>query len=75
MYKKGDVLLYKLDSRGIKKGERFYIKDVTISSGGGVYYHVSDKGSYTYTFTDENIHDKFITLEEHRKLIIKEIID
>lgn len=75
MYNIGDVLLYKLDSKGIKKGERFYIEDITESYFSKVFYHVYNSGEkYTYTLTEEYINQNFITLAEHRKNIIEELL-
>lgn len=80
MFKKGDIIFYKLDAKTINIGDvitndRFYIENITKGYDSKLYYQVYRIGeNYTYSLREEYVNKNFITIQEHRKLIIEELI-
>lgn len=66
MYNIGDFLIFK---DGANKNERYLIHSIYNS-----YYIIHDKNGYSYTFTEKNLDDMFITLTEYRRLIIEDLL-
>lgn len=75
MYKVGDILLYKLKpiEGGIKNVDKYRICTISNKHNTELIF-VTDINNDKYMLTKQNIDDMFITLTEHRKSIINDII-